>query len=42
MIFDEDKIWNWDENYKEVILANIDWGNDDLYILHGESDGDNV
>ena len=30
VVFDEDKSWDWDKQYEETILCDLDWGDKDV------------
>ncbi|RDX67097.1 hypothetical protein CR513_54070, partial [Mucuna pruriens] len=33
VVFEEDKGWDWDKKYEEVILCDLDWGDKDVEVV---------
>ncbi|CAL2276266.1 unnamed protein product [Prunus armeniaca] len=39
--FEEDKSWDWDKNYKELVAADLEWGdNEEDIVLNGANEED--
>ncbi|CAL2259664.1 unnamed protein product [Prunus armeniaca] len=43
VVFEEDKSWDWDKRHEEVILADLEWGNNEkgaTRVAENEEEGD--